>query len=46
MRMIDLIDSYLNNEHEDFYEMVGDLEGALDASEISNSNIVDQWKDK
>lgn len=34
--MIGLIDSYLNNENQDFYEIVGKLEGALDASEIKD----------
>ncbi len=28
--MIDLIESYLNNENKDFYCIVGKLEGALD----------------
>lgn len=41
--MIELIDSYLNNENRDFYAIVGKLEGALDASEIKDSNLINQW---
>jgi hypothetical protein len=43
--MISLIDSYLNNEDKDFYEVVGKLEGTLDASEINDNNLVSQWYD-
>jgi hypothetical protein len=41
--MIDSIDSYLENETQDFYEIVGKLEGALDASEIKDKMLIDQW---
>ncbi len=41
--MITLIDSYLNEKSEDFYGIVGKLEGALDASEIKDPIFVDQW---
>lgn len=43
--MIGLIDSYLNDENRDFYAIVGKLEGALDASEIKDSNLINQWYD-
>ena len=43
--MIDLIDSYLSNETQDFYGIVGKLEGALDASEIKDNNLINQWYD-
>lgn len=43
--MINLIDSYLNNETQDFYGIVGKLEGALDASEIKDNNLINQWYD-
>lgn len=43
--MICLIDSYLKNEKEDFYEIVGKLEGALDAAEIKNKELVERWYD-
>ena len=41
--MIDLIQSYLNGQSSDFYSVVGKLEGALDASEIRDQTLVDQW---
>jgi polysaccharide pyruvyl transferase WcaK-like protein len=43
--MIDLIESYLHNETKDFYEIVGKLEGALDASEIKDTVLINQWYD-
>ena len=43
--MIDLIQSYLDGETQDFYNIVGKLEGALDASEIKDSALVNQWYD-
>lgn len=43
--MINLIDEYLNNENQDFYALVGKLEGALDASEIKDNNLIQQWYD-
>ena len=43
--MIGLIDSYLNDENQDFYTIVGKLEGALDASEIKDCNLINQWYD-
>ena len=43
--MIDLIESYLNNETQDFYGIVGKLEGALDASEIKDNDLIHQWHD-
>lgn len=41
--MIDLIQSYINNEAEDFYCIIGKLEGALDASEIKDANLINEW---
>ncbi len=43
--MIDLIDSHLSNENREFYEIVGELEGMLDASEIKGDNLINQWYD-
>lgn len=43
--MIKLIESYLNDETKDFYGVVGKLEGALDASEIKDVVLVNQWYD-
>jgi hypothetical protein len=45
INMIDLIESYLNNENQDFYGIVGKLEGALDASEIKDTVLINQWYD-
>jgi hypothetical protein len=45
IKMINLIESYLNVDNEDYYEIVGDLEGALDASEIKDSNLINEWYD-
>lgn len=43
--MIDLIEGYLKNETQDFYGIVGKLEGALDASEIKDNDLINQWYD-
>ncbi len=43
--MIDLIRSCLNGETEDFYKVIGGLEGALDASEIKDEDLIHQWYD-
>ena len=43
--MVILIDRYLNNETQDFYGIVGKLEGALDASEIKDKKLVEEWYD-
>lgn len=43
--MIDLIQSYLEGKTEDFYGLVGKLEGALDASEIKDNTLINQWYD-
>lgn len=43
--MIDLIESYLSNETQDFYSIVGKLEGLLDASEIKDNDLINQWYD-
>ena len=39
-KMIDLIESYLSNETQDFYGIVGKLEGALDAIDNNLQNGV------
>lgn len=44
-RMINAIDSYLSEEDEDFFKLVGDLEGNLDASEIKDSILIGEWYD-
>lgn len=41
--MIDLIDSYISGQDQDFYSIVGKLEGALDAAEIKDNLIIKQW---
>ena len=43
--MIDLIETYLSGETKDFYGIVGKLEGALDASEIRDVDLIKQWYD-
>lgn len=43
--MIDDIQHYLDGDTEDFYALVGKLEGALDASEIQDNTLVNQWYD-
>jgi hypothetical protein len=43
--MIDLIQSYLSDETEDFYGIVGKLEGTFDASELTDTALVNQWYD-
>ena len=43
--MINLIQSYLDQETEDFSSVIGKLEGALDASEIKDTALINQWYD-
>ena len=43
--MIDSIQQFINGETCDFYGLVGDLEGMLDASEIKNKELVERWYD-
>ncbi|VHO00990.1 hypothetical protein [Candidatus Rhabdochlamydia sp. T3358] len=43
--MIDLIESYLKNESQDFYGIVGKLEESLNASEIKDTILINQWYD-
>ncbi len=40
--MINLIEGYMNNETQDFYAIVGQLEGALDAAEMKETALVNQ----
>ncbi len=42
-KMIDLIQSYMDGKSNDFFSLVGQLEGALDASELNDQNLVEQW---
>jgi hypothetical protein len=41
--MIDMISQYLERSSSDFYSLVGELEGALDASELKDAELVTQW---
>jgi L-rhamnose mutarotase len=43
--MIDMIQHYLNEETNDFYDLVGKLEGALDAADIKDKELVSKWYD-
>ncbi len=43
--MIDSIQCYIDQETDDFYSVVGELEGALDASDIADKDLVSQWYD-
>ena len=43
--MIDLIQHYLNGETNDFYSLVGELEGALDAADIKDEKLIREWYD-
>lgn len=41
--MIDQIQRYLDEKTDDFYSLVGNLEGALDASEITDLTLINKW---
>lgn len=41
--MIELIQSYLDSQEKDFNKLVGNLEGALDATEINDTALINQW---
>lgn len=43
--MIDSIQSYLDGKTKDFYNLVGKLEGALDASDIKDDVLINKWYD-
>lgn len=43
--MINEIQNYLDGKNEDFYGLVGRLEGALDAADIKNDPLINQWYD-
>jgi hypothetical protein len=45
LEMLALIQSYLDGKTTDFFSMVGKLEGALDAAELKNREIVSKWYD-
>lgn len=41
--MIDSIQLYLDGQTEDFYNLVGKLEGTLDAADIKDDALINQW---
>lgn len=41
--MIDMISQYLKQSSSDFYRLVGNLEGALDASELKDAELITKW---
>jgi len=43
--MILSIQDYIDEKTDDFYVIVGILEGALDASDIRDRKFIDQWYD-
>ena len=43
--MINSIEDYINEEDNDFCNLVGKLEGALDASDIKDRELVNRWYD-
>ena len=43
--MIDAVDSYINNETQDFSGTVGKLEEALDPSEFKDVDLISKWYD-
>ena len=43
--MILSMQDYIDEKTDDFYVVVGILEGALDASEIRYGRFIDQWYD-
>lgn len=45
LSMIDMIQNYLDGKNEDFFSLVGNLEGALDASDIKDDILINQWYD-
>lgn len=43
--MTDQIQNYLDGKNKDFFGLVGSLEGALDASGITDSQVINKWYD-
>lgn len=43
--MSNLIEAYINRKEDNFCSLVGQLEGALDASGIKDKALVDRWYD-
>lgn len=43
--MIDQIQHYLDGKNKDFFGLIGNLEGALDASNITDSQVINKWYD-
>lgn len=41
--MIDQIQNYLDGKTKDFYGLVGGLEGTLDASGITDNELINKW---
>jgi hypothetical protein len=44
--MLEFIQEYLDGETDDFCSVVGKLEGALDAAEIKDKAIINEWYEK
>lgn len=45
LEMINLTQSYIEGKTDDFYSIVGNLEGALDAGDFKDKGIANQWYD-
>lgn len=43
--MITKLEAYINETTNDFFGVVGSLEGALDASEIADQTLISDWYD-
>jgi hypothetical protein len=43
--MVDAIDRYVNNETQDFHDVVSKLEAALDPSEFKDIDLISKWYD-
>jgi polysaccharide pyruvyl transferase WcaK-like protein len=43
--MIDIIQDFVDRKNDDFCSLVGKLEGALDASDIKDDILINQWYD-
>ena len=41
--MINVISQYLKRSNSDFHSLVGDIEGALDASELKDTELITKW---
>jgi hypothetical protein len=43
-KMVDKVDRCLGGEGKDFYRIVGELEGLMDAAELKDSELVNTWR--